>query len=139
MAASFPSATASSEADRVDAAVAQSIRHLRALSDLIRTSLDLVAASSAAAQLRLARSQSRQTEHLQRQVAIATSIFLAPTLIASVFGANTELSGRGAWEGFVFMLLLMVGGALLAYFGFNRLGGCSAVRETSVTSSVQAA
>jgi len=116
----FPSATASDEADRVDAAVGQSIRHLRELSDLIRTSLDLVAANSAAAQLRLARNQTRQTEHLQGQVAIATSIFLVPTLIASVFGANTELPGRGEWEGFVSMLLLMVVGALLVYFGFNR-------------------
>jgi Mg2+ and Co2+ transporter CorA len=42
-----------------------------------------------------------------------------PTLIAGVFGSNTQIPGQGEWWGFGLLVLLMVAGATGAWLLFR--------------------
>lgn len=54
-------------------------------------------------------------ERLQSQLAKVTALLLVPTLIAGVFGANTQLPGIGSWLGFDLMIVLMICSAVAVY------------------------
>lgn len=63
-----------------------------------------------------------KSEEFQRNLSYLAAIFLAPSLVAAIYGANTELPGLNTWLGFALMLTLMVlaGGLALLAIGFFR-------------------
>jgi Mg2+ and Co2+ transporter CorA len=107
--------------DELDALLAVAIGSLRDLSDALRNSLDLMAANSAAQQLRLSREQARRTSNLEELVAVIASVLLVPTLIAEIYGGVTNLPGGGEWSGFGLILLLMAASGGAAYLVFRRV------------------
>jgi CorA-like Mg2+ transporter protein len=74
----------------------------------IRADMDLLMLQSMGRQQRASQDQKRASEDLQDRLTKVTVLFLVPTLVAGIFGANTELPGLGSWFGFALMLVLMV-------------------------------
>ena len=97
----FTGVARSSDAERVDDLIDRALANLRALSDVLRTSTDLVATMSFS-------EQSRRSERFQELAALVAAVLLVPTLIAGIYGANTRLPGEGHWSGFVSMIITMV-------------------------------
>jgi Mg2+ and Co2+ transporter CorA len=95
---------------------------LQLLFDNIRADMELVSMNAIAEQAQasarqaqevantaqLIREQGKSDERFQQQLGNVTALLLVPTLIAGVFGANTQLPGGGRWIGFELMVLLMV-------------------------------
>lgn len=104
-----PSADAASVDDLIDRALAE----LRALSDVLRTSTDLVTTMES-------NEQSRQAERFQELITLVAAVLLVPTLIAGIYGANTRLPGEGHWTGFALMIVTMVVSAALSYVAIRR-------------------
>jgi hypothetical protein len=100
-------------AKEVDTMVTRSLEDLNRLGDLVRSAFDLL-------QLRVAQKQNRASEQLQRRLELVTAVFLAPTLVAGVFGANTAVLGGEGWPAFAVMALLMILGGMLTYVYFER-------------------
>jgi Mg2+ and Co2+ transporter CorA len=96
----FPGVTDPNEADRVDDLIDRALRDLRALGEALLTAISLSTAATATA-------QSRQAERFQRFLGAVAAVLLVPTLVATVFGANTWLPGERRWSGFATMLVLM--------------------------------
>ncbi len=120
----FQTRTAGTSAQAVDNLVDRSLRDLRELSDSLRACFDLLASTGASRHLELAKEQQQATAREQRQTAnfqdilsMGAAILLVPTLIAGIFGANTELPGKETWGGFVLLVVCMVSGASLAVVG----------------------
>jgi Mg2+ and Co2+ transporter CorA len=68
--------------------------------------------------------QQRHTVEMDRKFEVIAALFLAPTLIAGFFGANTWLPGGNdpnAKFSFEVMIVAMVLGAVAAYFGVRLL------------------
>lgn len=84
------------------------------LSDTIRADINLLMLQSTA-------TQQESTERLQRLLGKVTGLVLVPTLVAGLFGANTELPGRETWLGFELMMILIVLTAITAYLVIRRL------------------
>jgi Mg2+ and Co2+ transporter CorA len=107
----FSSVSNCEPAERVDEVVDRSLDDLKDLTDRVRSSFDLV-------HLQMSDIQERHTVELQSKFEIIAAVFLAPTLIAGFFGANTWLPGGNdphALRSFEVMVATMVVGALLAY------------------------
>lgn len=102
-------------AHRVQRLMDRALADLQSIHGTLRSSLDLLGVHSAAQQLMLAKDQARSSERLQSTLAIVTSVLLVPTLIAGMFGANTQIPGQGKWWGFLLMVALMVLGAAGTY------------------------
>ena len=115
----FEGVTAPALVARVDELTDRGLADLAAIADALRTSMDVLTARSIAKQLALSQEQADRTSHLQNTVGLVTSVLLVPTLIGSVFGANTKLPGGNAWSGFIGMMLLMVVGSGAAYIAFR--------------------
>lgn len=62
----------------------------------------------------------RRVEDFQRNLSYLAAIFLAPSLVAGIFGANTELPGLNTWFGFALMLMLMFAAGTLALISIWR-------------------
>ncbi len=84
------------------------------LAEEIRADMDLMMLQSAA-------TQQESTERIQGYLAKVTGLVLVPTLVAGLFGANTQLPGGGSWVGFELMLLLMVVSAVGVYLVIRKL------------------
>lgn len=97
----FTHVARSADAERVDDLIDRALANLRALSDVLRTSTDLVATLSFS-------EQSRRSERFQELAALVAAVLLVPTLIAGIYGANTRLPGEGHWSGFALMIITMV-------------------------------
>jgi hypothetical protein len=106
-------------AARVNGLVERGLSDLDAIHATLRASLDLLGVHSAAQQLRLAQYQAEQSDRIQRGIGLVTSVLLVPTLIAGVFGSNTQIPGQGEWWGFGLLVLLMVAGATGAWLLFR--------------------
>jgi hypothetical protein len=78
-------------------------------------------ATAIALQRESAERQKLSDEHFQRQLEKMAALLLVPTLVASVFGANTAVPGGGAWIGFEVMIALMVLSAVAAFIYLRRL------------------
>jgi hypothetical protein len=112
------------EARKADRQIDDSLRGLDRLSDMVRTSFELLHTKATHQQLELQQVQADRTEQLQEKIEKITSLFLVPTLIAGFFGANTWLPGGNgvhAAASFEFMIAAMVIGSLGAYFGLGWL------------------
>lgn len=107
-------------ARRADRRIERSLEALDRLSDMLRSSFELLHSQRTAEQLQLQRVQADRTDKLQEKIEKITSIFLVPTLVAGFFGANTALPGGNdtrSWMSFELMVAMMVLGSLAAYFG----------------------
>jgi len=89
------------QVELLDAAVHAAEMKLDQLFESIRADMDLL-------MLRSVGTQQGSSERLQRQLAKVTALLLVPTLIAGIFGANTQLPGGGSWLGFDLMIVLMI-------------------------------
>jgi hypothetical protein len=81
----------------------------------IRADVDLLMLQGMGRQQRANESQEQARLDLQDKITRVTVLFLVPTLIAGIFGANTQLPGGGRWFGFDLMLILMVLSSLGIY------------------------
>jgi CorA-like Mg2+ transporter protein len=102
-------------AKRVERLMERALADIESIQATLRSSLDLLGVHSAAQQLKLAQDQAAQSERLGNALALVTSVLLVPAFIAGIFGANTQIPGRGQWWGFLLMLVLMVIGAIVTY------------------------
>jgi hypothetical protein len=84
------------------------------LFETIRADMDLL-------MLRSLATQQESDELLQKRLAKVTALVLIPTLIAGIFGANTELPGGGDWIGFEIMIALMIISALVVYLPMRQM------------------
>ena len=64
-----------------------------------------------------------RSEEFQRNLSYLAAIFLAPSLVAAIYGANTNLPGLHTWLGFALMLALMVLAGGLALVGIRYFRG----------------
>ncbi len=81
----------------------------------IRADMDLLMLQSMGRQQRASEDQQRASVALQDKITKVTVLFLVPTLIAGIFGANTALPGGDRWVGFELMLALMVFSSVAVY------------------------
>lgn len=104
------------EVDRqLGALLHRSREDLQALSGSLRASVELMSTAGIREHLRLAEVAGRKADTLQDQFGLVASVLLVPTLIAGLFGANTQIPGQGHWSGFIGMLLLMALGAVVTF------------------------
>ncbi len=107
----------SESAERVDEVVDRSLDDLKDLTDRVRGDFDLV-------HLQMSDHHERHNVAMQRKFEVIASLFLAPTLIAGFFGANTWLPGGNdpnAALSFEIMIAAMVLAAIVAYSGIQLL------------------
>jgi CorA-like Mg2+ transporter protein len=93
------------------------------LSSDIRADMDLLMLHSQA-------TQQESAERLQGYLGKVTGLVLVPTLVAGLFGANTQLPGLGSWMGFEIMLLLMVLSAIAVYLAIHKLSESGPAADT---------
>jgi len=128
----FNGVTIAEVAARTDERIDTSLDELDRLREMIRASLDLMHSQTAARQLELSRKQQESAERVQTKIELITSIFLVPTLIAGIFGANTALPGGNSphqWLGFEFMFGAMLIGAIAVFMTLRHLRRRSAKDE----------
>ena len=110
------------EASRLPAALPyfrEVLNHLVRVHEVI-DSLDRLL--DAALDAHLARIQVRQNEDMRRISAVA-ALFLAPTLVAGIYGMNFEVMPELPWTfGYPFALSVMVGVVGLLYWRFKKAG-----------------
>jgi Mg2+ and Co2+ transporter CorA len=125
----FPAVLDKVHDDQADAVLDRALRNLSMLFENVRADMDLVTMNAIAEQARAAadlatsvaqsaellKDQRAADEAFQKQLGKVTALLLVPTLIAGVFGANTQLPGGGRWWGFEFMLVLMFVSSLGVY------------------------
>jgi hypothetical protein len=117
-------------AGRVSELLTTCLADLRDLDDSLRTSLELLASSSAAEQAEASARAAAQGERLNRQVALITSVLLVPTFLAEVSGTNV-FPGKEGWLEFALLVALMVLLGVLTYRFLSRrhvAGGGEAAR-----------
>lgn len=111
----FPGYSRYEDAEEVDELIDRSLRSLAELREQLRTSVDMVVTSNSTRQLVLAQEQQQQGERLQSSLAVVAAVLLVPTLVATIYGANTDLPGRDTWAGFEMLVLLMALSAIVTY------------------------
>lgn len=94
VAAWFPAVTDADEARHVLDLHRYAVAELDTLDGRVRSAFDLLRA--------------HEGDHLRDQVERATFLFLVPTVVAGIFGANTLVPGQQEWWGFALMLAIMV-------------------------------
>jgi Mg2+ and Co2+ transporter CorA len=104
----YPDLTDRGEQEQIDSDVATAEKNLSLLFQTVRGDMDLL-------MLRSMGTQQESGERLEEKIGKITALFLVPTLIAGIFGANTRLPGGGQWRGFDLMVVLMVCSALVLY------------------------
>lgn len=107
----------------LDRRVERALRQLAEMTEVLRTSFQVLTTAGAAEQLRLAQEQQQRGERLDDRITVITSLLLVPTLVVGIYGANTKLPGRDAWFGFELMLLLMAASAIVSYLLVRRARG----------------
>jgi hypothetical protein len=90
------------EAIKVDDRVDRVLENLATLGEALRSSFHLV-------HLEESERERDRREQVQRQVELVAAIFIVPTFIFGLYGANTWLPGQGSQAGFVVMVLVVVG------------------------------
>ena len=102
------------EIERVDNQIDRSLKSLGTLSDNLRRSFY---------NLRLLNADAHRDhrEYRQRRIEILAAVFLIPTLIAGVFGANTWIPGENQEWGFIVMIICITILTGLAAFLINKM------------------
>jgi hypothetical protein len=106
----FPGVTREgvAEAELADDFIDRGLSNLQDLNVRLRGALELVNA-------RTASREERRSRDFQNTLTLLAGVLLVPTLVASIYGANTELPGRGSWTGFGILVAAMVISALVTY------------------------
>jgi hypothetical protein len=120
----FDGVTSSDLAESVDRLADESLKGLDRLSDMVRAAFELHQSQTASRHLELSIKQQENAERLQGKVELVGSIFLVPTLIAGIFGANTALPGGNdphRWFGFELMIVAMVVGAAIVFLTLRQI------------------
>jgi Mg2+ and Co2+ transporter CorA len=120
----FTGVTQPEEAERVDDLIDRALSDLRALSEALIASISLASTIQTAA-------ESRRNEIFQPWVAAGAAVLLVPTLIASVYGANTPLPLADEWWGFGVMVSLVFASAVATWFIISRLSSDTGPRQTN--------
>lgn len=68
------------------------------------------------------RQEVKKREVLQRKIEIGAVVFLVPTLLAGIAGANTWIPGQADVSGFVFLMVLMILSTLITLWLLGLLG-----------------
>jgi Mg2+ and Co2+ transporter CorA len=105
----------SAQVNALAALIDVSGKSLELLFNSIRADMDLLMLHSMG-------TQQKSGERLEKKLKIVTVLFLVPTLIAGVFGANTAVPWEHEMFGFKFMLILMVILSLVVYLVMFVLG-----------------
>lgn len=103
------------------------------IASLITMTLRELRETDRSIEARLAEIERGRTERFQTLIAGAGGIVLIPTLIASIFGANTAVPGEKEWWGLALLMLLMAASIAVTVFAlrrWDRLDGAVA-RRTS--------
>ena len=124
----FSDITDSRTTREADDLINRSLRDLAELTQNVRSDFNLVQGAIAQnyrehmrEQSRQSWEQTRQSEGLRRAVETITAIILVPSLVATVFGANTAvLGGRDTRTALAIMLLLMVAAGALTLLYLRR-------------------
>jgi hypothetical protein len=138
----YPGVRDKDQDHQADVVLDRALRNLALLFENVRADMDLVTMNAIAEQARAAadlatsvahnavllQEQRDSDEAFQKQLGKVTALLLVPTLIAGVFGANTQLPGGGRWWGFEIMLLLMLVSSLAVYMYIIR--GIHKMRST---------
>lgn len=128
--------------ETADARLDRTLNKLALLFENIRADMELVTMEHVVRQAVSAAQQAEQVskntaimqdqrianEQFQDRLAKVTALLLVPTLIAGIFGANTELPGGGSWSGFVAMVVLMVVTSTAVYLFMVRTNRANARR-----------
>ena len=88
------------EAKAVDDRIDRVLKNLAELGEALRSSFHLI-------HLEEAECERERREQMQRRIEVIAAIFLIPTFIFGLYGANTWLPGQGREWGFVAMLAVM--------------------------------
>jgi Mg2+ and Co2+ transporter CorA len=131
--------------EAADSRLDRTLKKLALLFENIRADMELVTMEHV---VRQAVSAAQQAEHVskstqimhdqrvandefQERLAKVTALLLVPTLIAGIFGANTQLPGGGTWGGFIAMVVLMVVTSTAVYLFMVRTNRANARRRFS--------
>jgi hypothetical protein len=94
-------------------------RKARDVQDQVERTLDALQALGGAAASALSLVDQLRAERYQQRLATLAAVFLAPGLVAAVFGANATL--QDSWLDLLVLLLAMPGTAILSYLAISRL------------------
>jgi Mg2+ and Co2+ transporter CorA len=131
--------------EAADGRLDRTLKKLALLFENIRADMELVTMEHVVRQAVSAAEQAEQVskntqimqdqrianEQFQDRLAKVTALLLVPTLIAGIFGANTQLPGGGTWSGFVAMVVLMVVTSTAVYLFMVRTNRANARRMFS--------
>lgn len=121
----FPGLGGSGEGTEGGAAVSEEVgalasylqateKNFDVLFESIRADMDLLMLQSVG-------TQQESSEKLNLRLGKMTALVLVPTLVAGIFGANTQIPGEGRWTGFEIMVLLMITSALAVYLPMRQI------------------
>ncbi len=94
-------------------------RRAKDVRDQVERSLDALQALGGAAASALSLVDQLRAERYQQRLATLAAVFLAPGLVAAVFGSNANL--QDDWLDLLVLLLAMPGTAILSYLAISRL------------------
>jgi hypothetical protein len=120
--ASLPNVTQALQPLRHPSAVAWAgtqDRKAKDVRDQVERSLEALHALGGAAASALSLVDQLRAERYQQRLATLAAVFLAPGLVAAVFGANANL--QDSWLDLLVLLLAMPGTAILSYLAISRL------------------
>jgi hypothetical protein len=131
----FRGLTTDAWARRVNGLITRTRSELVALNGALRGALDLLAAHSAAQQLKISQAQAEQTKALERKVILISVLLLAPAVIAEVYGSQAKVPLANTWEGLALEFAIMGVAAYLTYlfvsYGLDRRAGEEAAAEAA--------
>ena len=63
--------------------------------------------------------EDRNAREFQNTLTVLAGVLLVPTLIASLYGANTDLPGRNSWTGFIILISSVLLSGVVTYFAIR--------------------
>lgn len=131
----FRDVTLSDVATHTDEMIDESLDRLHHLEEELQGALAALQSLGIAQHLAATQAQLSASERLQRTAELVAAVFLIPTLVAAIYGANTALPGERTWTGFWVMIILMVSAAFATAVGLRALRKRSSSRGASSAST----
>lgn len=116
----FDGLTADRLDEDADDPLDKALARLRQMFEHLRADVELVAMEQMVAHADAAKLHEDAERLLQKRLGIVTALFIFPSFVAGLFGANTRLPGGGSWMGFDLMVTIMVVGAVVLLFVVRR-------------------